>query len=154
MPFLAAIPAAAYIAAGVSAAGTIASGIQKSNADKYNAQVTGNEQKAAIDQTNQQTNLVVRQGREAVGKQRAAFGGAGVGYGGSSETAMDQSAVNSELDALNTRYKGAITGYGYGTESGILKQQASDETTSSVLLAGAQAFNKISPYTGTPGGGT
>lgn len=153
MPFAAAIPLAAYAAAGAAAIPTIVSGIQKSQQDTYNSKVMANEQNVAVDQANAQTNLTLRQGREAVGRQRAAFGGAGVGYGGSSETAMDQSLVNNELDALNTRYKGSISGYGYGVESGILRDQASQQNTATALLAGGAALNKVSPYFGTPGGG-
>jgi hypothetical protein len=77
-----------------------------------------------------------------------------VGYGGSSEVALDQSTINSELDALNTRYHGSITGYGYGVESGILNTQASQQNTASALMAGGQALRTVSPYFGTPGGGT
>jgi hypothetical protein len=73
-----------------------------------------------------------------LGRQAAAFGAAGVGYGGSSEIALDQSAVNQELDALNTRYKGAITGWGYGAQAQLDQAQARDQRLSSSLLAGAQ----------------
>lgn len=154
MPFLAALPALALVSGGISAAGAVYEGAQKANADKFNAQVMGNEQKMAINQSNAQEGLVRRQGREALGRQSAAFGGAGVGYGGSSEGALDQSAVNQELDALNTRYKGAVTGYGYGTESGILKDQAGQQTAATALLAGGRALGAVSPYFGTAGGGT
>jgi hypothetical protein len=124
----------------LAAAGTVVSTAQKYQADKYNSQVMANQQKFAIEGANAQETLVRRASREALGRQAAAFGGAGVGYGGSSETALDQSAINQELDALNTRYKGAITGYGYGEESKILKRQASDEAIGGGLLAGAQAL--------------
>lgn len=154
MPFLAAIPLAGWLAAGTAAAGAAYSGISKAQSADYNAKVMANEQKVAIDQSNQQANLVQRQAAQAIGRQRAAFGGAGVGYGGSSETALDQSTVSAELDALNTRYKGAITGYGYGVQSKLLSNESGQETAASVLLAGGQALNKVSPYFGTPGGGT
>ena len=137
------------LAAAAAVGGTVYSGVEKSKADSYNAAVMANEQKAAVDQSNAQANLVTRQGAQAVGRQRAAFGGAGVGYGGSSAIALDQSSVNAELDALNTKYRGAISGYGYGVESGILKQQASQQDTATTLLAGGQALNKLSPYFGS-----
>jgi hypothetical protein len=102
-----------YLSAGLAAYGQV----QKANAATFNAQVTKNEQNLSINQANAQEGQVRRSSREALGRQAAAFGAAGVGYGGSSETSLDQSAVNQELDALNTRYKGAITGYGYGVQS-------------------------------------
>jgi hypothetical protein len=107
--------------------------LKQGQADTYNSQVAANERNLSINQANAQEGLVRRGSREALAKQAAAFGAAGVGYGGSSETALDQSAINQEMDALNTRYKGAITGYGYGVESSLYK----DKAKSSNLLAGA-----------------
>jgi cobalamin-dependent methionine synthase I len=86
---------------------------------------------------------VRRDSRMALGKQEAAFGAAGVGYGGSSETSLDQSAVNQEYDALKTRYKGASTAYGYGVQSGIDKSEGNTEMTQSGLLAGSQLLKSL-----------
>src|SRR5882762_5539894 len=150
MAFLAALaPYAGYIAAGASAAGALYQGAKQSQADQYNSQVMKNQQRVAIEQATAQEGMVRRNSREALGKQAAAFSGAGVGYGGSSETALDQSAINQELDALNTRYKGSVVGYGYGVESGILRDQSKQDMTASILLAGAQAF-KNKNYTYMP----
>jgi hypothetical protein len=103
----------------LAAAGSAYGAIQNSNAAGFNAKVERNQSNLSIDQGNAQEGMVRRMGREALGKQAAAFGASGVGYGGSSETSLDQSAVNQELDALNTRYKGTFTSYGYGVQSGI-----------------------------------
>ena len=145
MAFLPPIIAAAapYLAA-AGAVGTVYAGAKKSQADQYNASVMANEQKVAADQSVAQEVQVRRNSREALDKQAAAFGGAGVGYGGSSATAMDQSAINQELDALNTRYKGAVTGYGYGVQSDIYRQQSKDDITGSLLMAGGQALKSQS----------
>jgi hypothetical protein len=148
MPFLPALAAVATVAGTAVAAG------QKSQADNYNSQVMAGEQRVNVDEANAQANLTLRAGRQALGKQRAAFGSAAVGYGGSSEAALDQSAINQELDALNTRYRGTITGYGYGVQSQILKSEANQQETAGALLAGGQALKTVSPYFGTPGGGT
>jgi hypothetical protein len=126
----------------LAVAGAVYAGAQKSQADKYNADVMANEQKLAVNQSVAQEGLVRRNSREQLGRQAAAFGGAGVGYSGSSEVALDQSAVNQELDALNTRYKGSVTGYGYGVESGILKKQSQDDIIGSILMAGGQALQQ------------
>lgn len=111
-----------YLAAGATAYGYA----KQSQASDYNARVDANERDLSINQANAQEGQVRRAGREALDRQSAAFGAAGVGYGGSSKGALDQSAINQETDALNTRYKGAITGYGYGVESGIARGQAKD----------------------------
>jgi hypothetical protein len=127
MAFLpAALP---YIAAGASALGYA----KQSQAADYNAKVAQNESILSIDQANAQEGQVRKASREALGKQVAAFGAAGVGYGGSSEGSLDQSAVNQELDALNTRYKGSITGYGYRVQSSIDEANAKQYG----LMAGA-----------------
>lgn len=135
MAFVAAL--APYLAA----AGAAYEGIQKSQAAAYNAKVMGQEQANTVNQATAQEGLVRRNSREMLGRQAAAFGAAGVGYGGSSETALDQSAVNQELDALNTRYKGAITGWGYGAQSQIDQAQSK----SYGLLAGAAMLKGLGP---------
>lgn len=133
MAFLPAI--APYLAAGSAAYGAV----QQSNASAYDAKVSTNQKNFSINQANAQEGLVRRSGREALGRETAAFGAAGVGYSGSSLTALDQSAINQEYDALNTRYKGAITGYGYGVQSGI----DSSASKQYGLMAGAALLKGI-----------
>lgn len=135
MAFVAAL--APYLAA----AGAAYQGIKASQADTYNAKVMGQEQANTVNQAAAQEGLVRRNSREQLGRQAAAFGAAGVGYGGSSEGALDQSAVNQELDALNTRYKGAITGWGYGAQSQIDQSQAAGHG----LMAGAALLKGLGP---------
>jgi hypothetical protein len=141
-----------YVAAGATAV----SYAQKSNADTFNAQVAQNESKLSVDQANAQEGLVRRASREALGKQAAAFGAAGVGYGGSSEVSLDQSAINQELDALNTRYKGSITGYGYRVQSGIDQSNAKQAglMAGAALLKGYGQNYTYTPSPSTPGAGT
>lgn len=141
MAFVAAL--APYLAA----AGAAYQGIKQSQADTYNSKIMGQEQANTVNQAAQQEGLVRRNSREMLGRQAAAFGSAGVGYGGSSEGALDQSAVNQELDALNTRYKGAITGWGYGVQSQIDQSKAQGDQ----LMAGAALLKGLGPtYTFSP----
>jgi hypothetical protein len=138
-------PLLPYLAAGATAYGYVKQG----QAQQYNAKVAQNESNLAVDQANAQEGQVRRNSREQLGRQAAAFGGAGVGYGGSSETSLDQSAVNQELDALNTRYKGNITGYGYRVQSGIDQGNAkqSDLMAGAALLKGAGSNYTYTPTT-------
>lgn len=129
----------------LAAAGSLVQGVQQKNASDYNAKVMGQQRDVSIDQSNAQEGMVRRHSREELGRQAAAFGGAGVGYGGSSETALDQSAVNQELDALNTRYKGAFTGYGYGVQSRIDRSEGNTEMTRQSLLAGGALLKGMGP---------
>jgi hypothetical protein len=141
MAFLPAL--APWIAAG----GAAANYASQSRASAYNAKVAGQEHDLSINQANAQEGMVRRASRESLGRQSAAFGAAGVGYGGSSEISLDQSAVNQELDALNTRYRGKITGYGYDVQSGIDKSYAKQYG----LMAGAALLKGYgSNYTYTP----
>lgn len=144
MAFIAA--AAPYLAA----AGSAYSAVKQGQAADYNSKVSQNEANLSVDQANAASGIQRRVGREALGRQAAAFGAAGVGYGGSSETALDQSAVNQELDALNTKYKGTITGYGYGIQAGQDKSEASQYNlmAGAALLKGAGSNYSYAP--GTP----
>jgi hypothetical protein len=145
MAFLPAIP---WLSTALAAGGAAYQGIKQSQAETYNAKVMGQEQANTVNQANAQEGLVRRNSREMLGRQSAAFGAANVGYGGSSETALDQSAVNQELDALNTRYKGAITGWGYGAQSQLDQQQAQESLVNGGLLAGAALLKQTtSNYT-------
>lgn len=130
-------------------AGAAIQGIQAQQAAEYNAKVAKQQQAVAVNQSNAQEGLVRRSTREVIGRQAAAFGGANVGYDGSSETALDQSAVNAELDALNTRYKGAITGWGYGAQAQV-DQWEGKQAVATALLAGASAMAKGSSYSFAP----
>ncbi|HUP06841.1 MAG TPA: hypothetical protein VMU47_06810 [Caldimonas sp.] len=138
----------------LSAGAGLYAGLRQSSADKFNAGVMQNEQRTAINQGAAQENLVRRASRQALGKESAAFAGAGVGGGVSSGLALNQSAVNQELDALNTRYKAQFTGYGYGVESQILRRQADEALAGGGLLAGAKALQALSgSYTTYPPSG-
>ena len=133
----------------VAAAGTAYSAYSSAQSSKFNAQVDKNEQSASINQANAEEGMVRRAGREQLGKQAAAFGAAGVGYGGSSEGALDQTAVNEEMDALNTRYKGQFTGYGYGVQSQLDRQQSGQygALAGMALLKGIGSNYSYSPKT-------
>lgn len=49
-----------------------------------------------------------RESRQELGRQRAAFAQAGVGFSGSVLDVGRESAISAELDALNTRYAGQV----------------------------------------------
>lgn len=141
---------APLLIAGVAAA---YQGIQKSQTDQYNAKVNAQQQSNAINQSNAQAGQVERNSREALGRQAAAFGAAGVGYGGSSEIALDQSAINQELDALNTKYKGAVTGWGYGAQSQLDQQQVGQDNVAGILNVGTAVTKGLAGTNAMKGSG-
>ena len=131
----------AYAAAAMAAYGAV----QKAKADEYNAQADQNEKQLSVNQGNAAMGLQLMRNRAAAGTQAAAFGAAGGGYGGSAATAMKNSAVNMELDALNTKYRGLVAGYGYGVEAQQKGQAANEDLIGGGLLAGS-AMLKQSGY--------
>lgn len=144
----------------LAAGSALYQGYRAKQADQANAQTMQEEGASALAQGVAAESLQRRVGREALGRQIAAFGSAGVGYGGSSATALKQSAINEELDALTTRYRGAFTAYGYNAQAKILKQEGDEEATSGILLAGSRALSAIGgsyyrpPQSAALGGGS
>lgn len=87
------------------------------------------EQNAAIERQQAGAREVAkrREAAQILGQQRAALAQSGGGMGGSAADIMEQSTINSELDALTLRYEGEMRARG-------LQQEASMER-----YAGAQA---------------
>ena len=116
---------------------SIIGGFQQKSAADYNAGVMRQEGAAAMQQSVTAEDTQRRGARESLGRTSAAIGASGTGYGGSSAGVMDQAAVNAELDALNLRYRGVFTKYGYDAESQIQKQRGNMAALNGVLNAGA-----------------
>jgi hypothetical protein len=131
--------------------------VYKSLADRKQAQqqagFSREEGNLSVNQANQAEGQLRRQNMQRFGAQSAAFGASGVGYGGSSETALSQSAVNEEMDALNTRYKGSLTGWGYNAQAGLDEQQGRGDLAQIGLLAGGQALKYANLGQSYAGGG-
>ena len=130
-----------YLEGFLSGVQAVRSGNAQKNADQYNSQVMTQEKNFSINQANAQEGQVRRNSREMFGRQVAAIGAAGTGYQGSSAEALGQSALNQELDALNTRYKGALTGYGYGIQSNIDASAGTDAQKAGYVNAITKLFS-------------
>ena len=137
----------------VSAAAQLLQGSRQQSAYDTNASIMRGEQNLSIEEGGQQANQVRHNSRDTLGKQIAAFGASGAGYGGSSARALSQSAVNQEMDALNTKYKGVITGYGYGVQAGLDQSAGNQAFGNAALMAGSKllAANSSSYTLGTAG---
>ena len=140
----------AYLPLILSAAGAVAQASAAHNAQIFNASAEKQEANTSINQANAAEGLQRKLGRQALGREAAAFGGANVGYGGSSGASLDQTATNAEIDDLNTRYKGIITAYGYNTQAQLDQQNARADMTSGLLLAGAKAYQGITNFNPPP----
>lgn len=138
-----------FLAAAVAGTSQIMKARSEADALGTNANIMRTESALALGQGAQAEAQSRRSSREAIGRQAAAFGAAGVGYGGSSEKAMSQSLVNQEMDALNTRYKGTLTAYGYQTQAQIDAEAAGQAKTAGYINAGTSALKAYAgSYTG------
>lgn len=86
-----------------------------------------------------------RSAREFLGRQSAAFAQAGVGAGSSTDV-MKDSSVDAELDALNIRYRGQLTKYGYDYNSQSALAEGRAAKTNANLQAGATLLKGVSNY--------
>lgn len=129
---------ATWIPAVIGAMGYLSQGNAQREASRYNANVMAAQAKASSAE-GYQTEAQQRQAsREFLGKQSAAVGASGAGYGGSNALVMDQSAVNAELDALNIRYRSDLRGKGLLAQSVNEKRAGNSAADNSYLMAGAQ----------------
>lgn len=133
------------------AAGSVVQGIQQKNAADANARIQAQEGAIAAAQGYSAEATQRRQGTMALGRETAAVGQAGGGYGGSAGRVLDQSATNAELDALNVRYKAGLQKWGYDTQSSLTQREGSDELGTSFALAGTKLLQGYSKAYQSPG---
>jgi len=106
---------------------------------RANAEISGRQYSAKEEE-------IRRNARRALGAQRAAIAESGTGFGGSNLDVMRSSTANTELDALNVRYAGALE------RAGLLNKAAvHDYNKSSLRMAAKSAmrmrwFNAASQF--------
>lgn len=108
----------------------------KADANTFNAAAASETRDAYSNEEAQR-----RQFRQFQGTQAAAIAQAGTGYGGTSSNVMDQSAVQAEIDALNTRYRGLSRATLYRAQGSAAKKQGNS-------MAGAALLNGVASYYG------
>jgi hypothetical protein len=130
-------------------AGAVIGGIGQASAMRANAGTMNAEAGIAATQGYEQEAQQRRGNAMALGRETAAVGQAGAGYGGSAARAVGQSAMNTELDALNIRYKAQMQRWAFTTQAGNLKSEANITEAGGFLRAGAALLKGYSPnYTG------
>lgn len=142
----------------VSAVGAVASGLSQSAAykrqsqmDQFNAQLaeanaanTMKQAEAERSVANQQEDQQRRRARQIIGAQAAAGAQSGVGPGGSQALALEDSATQAELDALNIRYEGQMRARATEFQS----QNYSNQAASFRMQAGQNRANASSAKVG------
>jgi len=112
------------------------------------AQVTADKTQAQLQlaQANQQADDIRRKNARLAGTQRVAFLKSGVTLSGSAQDVMYDSALEGELDALNTRYTGQAGYTTYMNKAAYDKSTA--EQTAANYRAGARTSASITKFEG------
>lgn len=116
---------------------------QQADAAQYNAGLSENQATQAFASGVQRESAQRRSAAQTLGEQRAAFGASGVdANSGSALDVQLQSTRNAELDALQTRYEGILTGQNYQQQAAMgvyqadtLRSSASNARNSSYVTA-------------------
>lgn len=134
----------AYIGMAVSGGTALYSGYtQKQQADTE-ADVAKKNAEAAAQQASAAEDAQRRRSRSILARQRAAIAESGIGFGGSSETLQQDSAVQAELDALNVRYEGRMRGLGLQTEAKFASSRGQGARAGGYLSAAGQLLGGMS----------
>ena len=142
----AAIPAViGLVGAGVSAYGQHKAGQDAKRQAQEQAVLDRQQGQDASNAALQEESTQRQNARQFLGRQAAAFAEAGVGPG-SSTSVMNQSAINAELDALNIRYRGQLTKYGYDYNARSAIREGRSAARNSNLMAGATLLKGVSNY--------
>jgi hypothetical protein len=147
----------------VSAVSAISSGVQQSQslnqqarAAEYNAQLSQNQATQAYASGVERESAQRRGAAQTLAEQRAALGASGVdATSGSALDVQLQSTRNAELDALQTRYEGILTGQNYEQQAAMgmyqaetLRSSATNARRSSYVTAAGNLLSGLgSAYT-------
>lgn len=134
----------AYIGMAVSGGTALYSGYTQSQQAQAESEQSRKNAEMAAQQANAAEEAQRRRSRSILARQRAAIAESGIGFGGSSETLQQDSAVQAELDALNVRYEGRVRGMGFRTESRFARQRASSAMAGGFLSAAGQLLGGAS----------
>lgn len=123
------------IVAGFGAVSKIAGGLSESGAYKANARASMQEAQVASDQAAREEGQARRDASELTGAQIAAAGASGTTLDGSNSQFIIDQAVQSELNALNTRYAGQVKATSLRNQAKVQKWQARGALTGAILGA-------------------
>lgn len=101
----------------IGAAGQIAGGYSANAQAQSNSRLDIANADMASMQSNQQAEQVLREGHQTIGAQSAAIAESGIGFSGTGNDVLQQSATNLSMDVLNTVYGGQIKNLGLRNEA-------------------------------------
>jgi hypothetical protein len=141
-----ALPFVAAAGAAMSAVGAISSGNAQAAALRQNAALETANANAVNQQTSQRQQQELRQGRQAIGEQSASIAQSGIGFSGTGNDLLKQSATNLDLDVLNTGYAGQLQSMGLENQAAIDKSQASSAITAGWIGTGSSLLKGVGSY--------
>lgn len=127
--------------AATSAYGSYAAGQAQKSAAKFNAEVANNNATMAVQQANADATKIRDRNRRLAGTQRAALAKSGVNLSGSGEDVMYDSAIQGELDALTTIYKGHVEGVNYHSQASLDTFQGNSAYSAGLFSAGGSLLS-------------
>lgn len=134
---------------GIKTIGAVRQGEAEGAAADYNAAVDEQNAQLALKQAGEQERRTRLISRKQIGKQRANIGSSGITLEGSALDALEESAANAELDALNVRYQGQLQAYAYRTRSQLYRYQGKNARTTGYLNAAGILVGGIGDVAGT-----
>jgi hypothetical protein len=114
---------------------TIFKGFSEANSLKAEGRMALQNANITLDQTARAEGQDRRDASQLTGAQIAAAGASGTTLEGSNSAFIIDQAVQSEMNALNTRYAGQVKATGYQNEALAKKWQARGALTGSILKA-------------------
>jgi len=133
--------AAAIAAIVAAAAGTAMTAVQSSNQAKYNAQVADNEATARQQEADYQTQQVKDRARRLLSTQRAQVGASGLDLEGSPLLVMEETAGQSELDALMIQHSATADEAKLRSQAAIDRMDSGNYLASGLVKSGAKLLS-------------
>jgi hypothetical protein len=155
VPMLAAIGGGSAMAGGAmlaSTALTVAGQVQSSRAQSAAASANAAMQRQEADSAraigSARQEAQRRRARELLGEQRAAIGQAGIGWGGSAQDVLEQSAATAELDTMNIGYESELQARGLMSRANISEFEGKQAKKAGMLRAGTTLLGSVANYGG------
>jgi hypothetical protein len=143
LPVAVAIAIAAVAAAAASSAGAIVSSQAQANQLDYQKDVAKQQGEQARQEAAAEEAAVRRKALFTRGQQEAAFAASGVTLEGSPLAALEDTAVQSELDALSTRYQGAGQLWKQKAQARLYGAQAESTRTQGYFEGGSKLLGGL-----------
>ena len=155
VPMLAAIGGGSAVAGGamlastaLTVAGSVQQGRAASAAASANAAMMRQEADSARAIGSARQEAQRRRAREILGQQRAAIGQAGIGWGGSAQDVLEQSATAAELDTLNIGYETELQARGLMSRASITEWEGKQQRKAANMMAATSLLSSVANYGG------